>query len=78
MTFKDAHVTERDEGLTFEPLTYEADGQEITGHCTWLYEEIYKTTEGCEVHMLLAENDLCYLTIRCSGIECECDIDYRE
>ena len=78
VTFKDAHVTERDERLTFEPLTYEADGQEITGHCTWLYEEIYKTTEGCEVHMLLAENDLCYLTLRCSGIECECDIDYCE
>ncbi len=56
VTYKDAEIVES------EP---------ITGESWYLYDEIYRTETGYEVHMLLQDEELLYLTVRCSDIICE-------
>lgn len=76
--FVGAKIIERDENLKFERENIEIDGQNCPTYPVWLYEELYKTKDGYEAHMLLSENDLCYLTIACRDIKFEFNIDYRE
>lgn len=66
VAFTNGKIKERDENLTFE-----ADGVQ----CAWLYDELYKTENGYEAHMLLTDKDLCYLTIDCDDIIIEKDIE---
>jgi len=68
VTFTNGRIAERDENLTFEVRTFEIDGQQYGSQCSWLYEELYKTENGYEAHMLLADKELCYLTIACDDI----------
>ena len=35
----------------------------------WLYDEIYKTDNGFEIHALLENDELMYLTIKCEKTE---------
>lgn len=45
---------------------------ELTSHCHYLYDELYKTTEGYEVHMLIStRHGQKYLTIGCADITVE-------
>lgn len=39
----------------------------------WLYDEIYKTDEGYEIHALLQKKELVYFTITCDDVEVYCD-----
>lgn len=68
VTFVNGKILERDEALTFETRFFEQDGVQYEAWCWWLYEELYRTESGYEAHMLLEENELCYLTIACSDI----------
>lgn len=45
----------------------EQDG-ELVG-AIWLYDEIYKTENGLEIHALLDKNELLYFTVRCENTE---------
>lgn len=35
----------------------------------WLYDEIYRTEKGYEVHVLLDQGGLCELTVECRDVE---------
>lgn len=61
--FTNGKIIERDENLMFE-------------NCIWLYDELYKTMNGYEVHMLFMENELRYLTISCDDIVIEHNIQF--
>lgn len=65
VTFTNAKILERDEGLTFG-----GDNE-----CIWLYEELYKTQSGYEAHMMLSVEELCYLTVDCDDIVIEKNIE---
>lgn len=74
VTFVNGKIVERDENLTFEARYYELDGVQCKAQCTWLYDELYKTEGGYEAHMLLADKDLCYLTVACDDVVIEKNI----
>ncbi len=78
VTFKDAEIVERDENLKFERRQIEVDGQSCDSYCVWLYEELYRTKDGYEAHILLSEDGLGYLTIVCKDICFDFNIEYSE
>ncbi|MDE7164314.1 MAG: DUF4085 domain-containing protein [Clostridiales bacterium] len=78
VTFVGGNVAERDDNLKFEHRKVKYDEVEYDAHCTWLYEELYKTEDGYEAHMLLTEGALGYLTITCRDIKIELNIACAE
>lgn len=55
VVFKNAEIIEQEDGLV---------------GAVWLYDEIYKTENGIEIHALLSgENELLYFTVRCDDTE---------
>lgn len=76
VTFIGGKIIERDDNIKFDHRKIEYDGTEYDAYCQWLYEELYKTPDGYEAHMLLAEGDLGYLTIECRDIKTEFNIEY--
>lgn len=70
ITFEEGNVIQMDENLKigFQQLG-EQNAEE--GNICWLHEELYKTENGYEAHMLLVQNGLAYLTIKCSDIKIE-------
>ena len=73
VTFEDAEVIERDDNLKFASKVIYVDGREhIDTCCTWLDDELYKTDNGYEAHMLLLDQwEWGYLTIACRDIKIE-------
>lgn len=70
IVFKNVSGLDREKGLVFRKRI-EEDG-EIFSNCQYLYDELYRTEDGYEVHMLLwTMKALRYLTIRCREIEFE-------
>lgn len=66
-------VTElfREKGLVFRKKA--VDG-EFLSNCQYLYDELYRTAEGYELHMLLwTQHALRYLTVRCRDIQVDTD-----
>lgn len=64
-------VTEllREKGLVLRTKTVEG---EKSSNCQYLYDELYRTEDGYEAHMLLwTRNALRYLTVRCRDIRVE-------
>ena len=78
IVFAGGEVVTRDDNLKFEHRKFSLDGVEHDAYCIWLYEGLYKTDDGYEAHMLLAEDELGYLTIRCRDIIIEYNVDYAE
>ena len=73
VTFKNISFIEREKGLVFR--------KKVNGHGIWsssityLYDELYRTDNGYEVHMLLwSGSGLRYLTIGCGEIQFEDNI----
>lgn len=75
ITFTNGKIIERDENLTLETRLFQADGVQYQAQCRWLYDELYKTESGYEAHMLLADKDLCYLTVDCDDMIIEKNIE---
>lgn len=73
VTFENAEVIERDDNLKFASKLIYVDGREqVDTLCTWLYDELYKTDNGYEAHMLLLDQwEWGYLTIVCRNIMIE-------
>lgn len=67
IVFKNITKLEREKGLVLRPKK-ESNG-ELYSNCLYLYDELYKTKEGYELHLLLhATGTLRYLTICCEHI----------
>lgn len=71
VTFVNGTILERDDNLRFKSYVVCADGKMCyESICTWMYDELYKTDNGYEAHMLLLDQwEWGYLTIACSDIE---------
>lgn len=68
VTFQGVTTLERERGLVFRPRL----GHEglLTSNCQYLYEELYRTGQGYEVHMLLwTPSALRYLTVGCRSVD---------
>lgn len=52
--FKDAAILKQDK---------------LLDHAWWLYDEIYKTADGYEIHVLLEENELINFIVKASDVE---------
>lgn len=73
--FKRVWLCEREKGFTLRPRMGE-DGEKQS-NCVYLYDELYRTEKGIEVHMLLrTTKSLRYLTIGCEDIEFEDNIEF--
>ena len=73
ITFQNVHRIEREKGFALRPR-YNDDG-ELCSSCHYLYDELYHTEDGYEVHMLLwTPSGLRYLTICCEDILLEDNI----
>lgn len=71
--FKNVQRFDREKGFSLRPK-FDAHGELCTG-CTYLYDELYQTEDGYEVHMLLwTPKALRYLTIRSKDIQFEDNI----
>lgn len=72
VTFRNAAIVQADE---------KAFSQKDGGYdCAWLYDELYAADCGIEAHMLFydyKDGGLAYLTVRCSDIVIESNVDYR-
>lgn len=68
VTFVGGEIVERDENLKFEHRKIKCEENEYDAYCTWLYEELYRTEDGYEAHMMFVEGELGYLTVRCKDI----------
>lgn len=65
--FQDVCLLDREKGLTIRTRT-DADGIKVS-NCQYLYDELYRTGDGYEIHILLwTRKALRYLTIRCRDI----------
>lgn len=71
VTFVNGAILECDDNLKFKSQVVCADGKMCyESICTWMYDELYKTDNGYEAHMLLLDQwEWGYLTIACSDIE---------
>ncbi len=66
--FRNVSRYEREKGLIIR--TNREDGGEVASNVVYLYDELYRTENGYEVHMLLTgRRDLRYLTVECETIE---------
>ena len=74
--FRDAAFLEREKGLRIRPRLCAAQGI-YESNCTYLYEELYKTAEGYEIHLLLEAGGLRYVTVRCRGVEREQNVRFE-
>ena len=74
--FFGGRIIERDEHLNFDFVDFPlADGTKYRSCCQWRDEELYKTAEGNEAHMLFATPDgYACLTIACRDIIFEYDV----
>ena len=63
-------MLEREKGLT--PRVRRDEDGTLWSNCIYLYDELYSTQDGYEVHMLFTTgkqyNKLAYLTVKCSDI----------
>lgn len=67
IVFKNVTKLEREKGLVLRPKR-ESNG-ELFSNCSYWYDELYKTKDGYELHILLcATGTLRYLTIGCEHI----------
>ena len=67
IVFKNVSKLEREKGLVLRPKR-ESNG-ELYSNCSYWYDELYKTKDGYELHILLcATGTLRYLTIGCEHI----------
>ena len=67
IVFKNVSKLEREKGLVLRPKR-ESNG-ELYSNCHYWYDELYKTKDGYELHLLLqATGILRYLTIGCEDI----------
>ncbi len=70
INFKNVSEFEREEGLEINLLSDE-NGQPYSS-TYYLYEELYKTSEGYEAHFLVSSDEnLKYMTLACKDIEIE-------
>lgn len=68
--FKNVRFIDREKGLVFRKKRNEKGFWESDNG--YLYDELYRTEDGYEIHMLLwSKNDLRYLTIGCGDIQLE-------
>ena len=75
VTFKNVSMLDREKGLVFRKKT-KNDGK-VGSSCQFLYDELYRTEEGYEVHMMLwTPKALKYLTVKCEDMEIEDNIEY--
>lgn len=68
VTFRGITSLDRERGLVLRPRL----GHEglLTSNCQYLYEELYRTGQGYEVHMLLCTpSALRYLTVGCRSVD---------
>lgn len=74
--FFGGRIFERDEHLNFDFVDFTlADGTKCKSFCQWMDEELYKTDEGNEAHMIFATPDgYACLTIACRDIIFEYDV----
>lgn len=67
LIFKNVSRFEREKGLIIR--TKQEEGGEYCSNVIYLYDELYRTENGYEVHMLLTgRKDLRYLTVVCEDI----------
>ena len=73
--FRNVSLFEREKGLVIR--TKREDSGEIGSNVIYLYEELYCTESGYEVHMMLTgRRNLRYLTVGCVGIEVQtCELE---
>ena len=73
--FRNVSRFEREKGLVIR--TKREDSGEISSNVIYLYDELYRTESGYEVHMMLTgRQDLRYLTVGCVGIEVQtCELE---
>ena len=55
-------------GIVFKNAEIIEQDGDLSG-AWWLYDEIYKTDNGFEIHALLQNDELMYLTIKCENTE---------
>lgn len=68
IVFKEVSFLEREKGWVIRRRR-DKDG-ELSSNCQYLYDELYKTEEGYEIHLLVwATKALRYLTICCEDID---------
>ncbi|MCM1533438.1 MAG: DUF4085 domain-containing protein [Corallococcus sp.] len=73
VTFTDGKIVERDKNLSLETRFFEND--DVQNDTVWLYDELYKTENGFEAHMMFVNSDLCYLTVTCDDIVIERNVE---
>lgn len=74
VTFENCTFAELEEGTVLE-VKEDENGDLISG-CKFLYDEIYKNENGCEVHMMLKNGEeLRYLTVGCGDFYFEDGIE---
>jgi hypothetical protein len=67
VTFHNATVLEKEDGLRVRK--YRDQRKYFTSNTSFLYDEIYRTQDGYEVHMMFwTPKDLAYLTIACTEV----------
>ncbi len=67
ITFQNVHHVDREKGFALRPRRNKYG--ELCSSCQYLYDELYKTDDGYEVHILLwTPKALRYLTIHCEDI----------
>jgi len=75
VSFKNVSLVERERGLVIR--TKKDDAGEYSSNVIYLYDELYRTEKGYEVHMLLnGRKDLRYLTVVCEDIAIEYNIEF--
>ena len=68
VTFHAVSMLERERGLVLRPRP--DDEGLLISNCQYLYEELYRTGQGYEVHMLLwTPSALRYLTVGCGSVD---------
>ena len=73
IVFKNIQQFDREKGFSLRPKL-DADG-DLRTSCTYLYDELYRTEDGYEIHMLFCTpKNLRYLTICCEDIRFEDNI----
>ena len=73
IVFKNIQQFDREKGFSLRPRL-DADG-DLRTSCTYLYDELYRTEDGYEIHMLFCSpKNLRYLTICCEDIRFEDNI----
>ena len=72
--FRNVSLFEREKGLVIR--TKRENSGEISSNVIYLYDELYRTESGYEVHMMLTgRQDLRYLTVGCERIEVTSELE---